>query len=89
MYLWPRAEVTGYLPGKSVAIVCLSALVSMVVILIWCCLFVFGTGLSGVVGSGWVVRMPCLIFCRCPSAVYGDSWSKVSIRDTVSPGHEI
>mgnify|MGYP001590377866 CR=1 FL=1 len=94
MYLWPRADVMGYRPGKSIAMVCFIAVVSTMERLIRCIFFVlitFASALeSTMAGSlgGFVDLIPCLILLKCPSTVYGDSCKWASTRGTVRPGQD-
>ena len=79
MYLCPRAEVTGYRPGKSIADVCFSVVVSTMERLIRCIFFVLTSfsvlTMGSRAGTGFVDWIPCFILLRCPSTVYGDDWS--------------
>ena len=92
-YLCPRAEVMGYLPGRSVARSSLSwagvvesAMVSVGMALTRMLCVRSCLGANGG-AAGVVVLVPCLILCMCPSAVsiFGERyfWTLSAVR----PGH--
>jgi hypothetical protein len=104
MYLLPFLEVTGYLPGRSVAIRFLSSVPigtsfsSSVVLIVKTpksCSLVRGEILGSLLGSPCtgtdlvVTLMPCRTMCKCPFAVCSNGSKYFLTRFVVKPGHPI